>query len=61
MEADVEGISCQHLQVMTTQEECMAHGSENKTTMNIAHMDIKSAFDVARPKCIAKHGGTGHP
>ena len=62
-----DGISCQHLQVMTThllqnhwewQEDWRKddwHGSACRPTMYVASMDdYKTAFDVAKPRHIAK-------
>ena len=61
----VDGI-CQHLQVMIAdllqkhwerQEErtpMLRHGSVDHTTMCLASMDIKTAFDEARPRHVAK-------
>ena len=60
------GISCQHLQVMMTnllqkrwewQEErtpMLRHGSLVRPSMYLARMDIKTAFDEARPRHVAK-------
>ena len=62
----VEGKSCQHLQVMITnllqkhwdwQEErnpMLKRGSVVRPTMYLASLDIKTAFDEARPKHVAK-------
>ena len=62
----VDGISCQHLQVLTTnllqkhwewQEErnpVMKHGTVVRPTMYMGSLDIKSAFDEARPMHIAR-------
>ena len=62
----VEEISCQHLQVMVTnllqkqwewQEEgnpAMRHGTVVRPTMYMACLDIKTAFDEAKPKRVAK-------
>ena len=61
-----EGTSCQHLQVMVTnliqkhwewQEEgnlVMKHGTVVRPTMYMASLDIKTAFDEAKPKHVAK-------
>ena len=70
----VDSVSCEHLQVMVTQllqnhwkwqedrRKNMWHGSEKRPTMHSASMDIKTAFDVARPKRIAKLlGRLGRP
>ena len=58
----VDGISCQHLQVMMTnllqktlgmaKEErnpMLKHGSVVRPTMYLASLDIKTAFDKAKP------------
>ena len=62
----VHGISCQHLHVMMTnllpkhwewQEErtpMLKHGSAVRPTLYLANMDIKTAFDEARPRHVAK-------
>ena len=62
----VDGISCQHLQVMVTnlpqkhwerQEErnpVMRHGTVVRLTMYLASLDIKTAFDEAKPKHVAE-------
>ena len=62
----VNGISCQHLQVLTTnllqkhwewQEErnpVMKHGTVVRPTMYMASLDIKTAFDEAKPKHVAR-------
>ena len=62
----IDGISCQHLQVLMTQPllkhwewqedrvKNVWHDNEKKPTMYLANMDIKTAFDMARPKHIAK-------
>ena len=62
-----DGISCQHLQVMMTnllqkhwewKEEktpMLKHGSVVRPTMYLASMDIKTAFDEARPRHAAKN------
>ena len=62
----VDGISCQHLQVTMTnllqerwewQEErnpTLKHGSAVRPTMYLASLDIKSAFDEAKPKHVAQ-------
>ena len=62
----VDGISCQHLQVMVTnlpqthwkwQEErnpVMRHGTVARPTMYLASLDIKTAFDEAKPKHVAR-------
>ena len=64
----IDGISCQHLQVLMTQSATKAlgiarsrgknmwHGSARRLTM-YASMDIKTALDVARPKHVAKFLG----
>ena len=58
----IEGIICQHLQVMMThlllkhwewqegRTPMMKHGTVIRSTMCLANVDIKTAFDVARPK-----------
>ena len=63
---DIDGTSCQRLQVMMTQllqkhwewqenrRPMMRHRSVIRPTMYLASMDIKMAFDVARPKHIAR-------
>ena len=62
----IDGISCQHLQVLMTQlfgewqehrRNNLWHGSERRPTMYLACMDIKTAFDVARPTQNAKNMG----
>ena len=72
----VNGISCQHSQVLTTnllqkhwewQEErnpVMKHGTVVRPTMFLVSLDIKTAFDEAKPKHVARilddhnaHGG----
>ena len=62
----VDGMSCQHLQVLVTnflhkrwewQEEwnsVMKHGTVVRPTMYLANLDIKTAFDGAKPKHVAK-------
>ena len=62
----VDGISCKHLQVMMTnllqkhwewQEErnpMLKHGSAVRPTMYLASLDIKTAFDEAKPKHVAQ-------
>ena len=62
----LHGTSCQHPQVTTTnlmhkhwdwQEDrtpMLRHGSVVRTTMYLASMDIKTAFDEARPRHVAK-------
>ena len=62
----VNNISCQHLQVLVTNlsqkhlewpEEVSPmskHGSVSRPTMFMASLDIKSAFDEARPRHIAR-------
>ena len=62
----IEGISCKHFQVMMThllqkhwewhedRRPMMRHGSVIRPTMCWANMDIKTAFDVPRPKHIAR-------
>ena len=62
----VNGIICQHTQVLTTnllqkqwewQEErnpVMKHGTVVRPTMYMASVDIKTAFDEAKPKHVAK-------
>ena len=76
----VIGISCQHLQVLTTdvlqkhwecQEErnpVMKHGTVVRPTMFLVSLDIKTAFDEAKPKHVARilddhntHGGWLRP
>ena len=64
--AGLDGISCQHLQVLMTQllqkhwewqedtRKNRWHGSEKRPTMYFTSMDSKTAFDAARPKHIAK-------
>ena len=67
----LDGISCQHLQVMMTnviqkhwewQEErnpVMKHGTVVRPTLYLASLDIKTAFDEARPKhMVAQRGYT---
>ena len=63
---DSDGISCQHLQVMTTnvlqkhrewQEEwnpSLRHGSAVTPTMYLANVDIKTISDETKPKQVAK-------
>ena len=63
---ELDGISCQHLQVIMTnviqkhwewQEErnlVMKHGTVTRPTQYLASLDIKTAFDEARPKHVAK-------
>ena len=58
----IDGISCQHLQVMVTnllqkrwerQKEknpVMRHGTVVRPTMYLASLDVKTAFDEAKPK-----------
>ena len=67
----VDGISCQHLQVMVSnllqkhwerQEErnpVMRHGTVVRPTMYLASLDIKTAFNEAKPKHVA-HILDGH-
>ena len=62
----MDGISCQHLQEMMTQlvqkhwewqkynRKNFWHGSERTPTMYEASINIKTAFDVAKPKRIAE-------
>ena len=62
----IDGISCQQVQVLMTQllpkhwewqedrRQIRWHGSEKKPTVYLASMDIKTAFDVARPKHVAR-------
>ena len=62
----VNGINCQHLQVLTAnllqkywecQEEgnpVMKHGTVVRPTMFLASLDIKTAFDEAKPKHVAR-------
>ena len=62
----VEGISCQHLQVMVTnlpqkhwewqegKNSVMKHGTVVRPTMYMASLDIKTAFDEAKPKHVVK-------
>ena len=62
----MDGISCQHLQVIVTnliqkhwewQEErnpVMKHQTVVRPTMYMASLDIKTAFDEAKPKHVAK-------
>ena len=62
----IEGISCQHFEVEMTnllqkhwewqwdRRPMIEHGSVIRPTMYLASMDIKTAFDVARPKHIAR-------
>ena len=55
-----DGISCQHLQVLTTQllqKHREWHCCVKRPTMYLASMDIKTAFGVARPQHIAKNMG----
>ena len=59
-------VSCQHLQVMATnllqkhwewQEErnpVMRHGTVVRPTLHLASLDIKTAFDEAKPRHVAK-------
>ena len=61
----IDGIICRHFQVLMTQllqqhqewqedkRKIVRHGSEKRPTMYLPSMDIKTAFDVARPKHIA--------
>ena len=61
----VDGISCQHLQVMVTillrklwewQEEknpVMRHGAVVRPTKYLSSLDIQTAFDEAKPKHVA--------
>ena len=70
----VDGISCQHFQVMMmnflqkhwgwqeNRNSMTKQGSEVRPTMYVASMDIKTAFDDARPRHISKIcGGSQHP
>ena len=62
----VDGRSCQHLQVMVTnllqkpwewqaeRNPVMKHGTVVRPTLYLASLDIKTAFDEARPKHVAK-------
>ena len=53
----VEEISCQHLQVMVTnllQKQWERQEERNPATMYMACLDIKTAFDEAKPKRVAK-------
>ena len=62
----VGGISCQHLQVMTTnllqlhwgwqaeRNSMMEPGSAARPTLHKASLDIKTAFDEAKPKHVAQ-------
>ena len=62
----IEGISCQHFQVMMTnllqkhwewredRRPMIKHGVVKRPTMYLASLDIKTAFDVARQKGIAR-------
>ena len=62
----VDGRSCQHLQVMMTnvvqkhwewheeRNPVMKHGTVVRPTLYLASLDIKTAFDEARPKHVAK-------
>ena len=62
----IDGVSCQHLQVMMTQllqkqsewqedrRPMMRHGSVIRPTKYLASMHIKTLFDVAGPRHIAK-------
>ena len=62
----VEGMSSQHLQVLMTnlpqkdwewQEEgnpTLKHGSAVRPTMDLASLDIKTAFDEAKPKHVVQ-------
>ena len=61
----LDGISCQHFQMMTQslqkhwewQEDrrpMMRNGSVTRPAMYLASMDMKTVFDVARPKHTAK-------
>ena len=61
----VDGISCQHLQVMVTnlpqkhwerleeRNPVMRHGTEVRPTRYLAILEIKTAFEVAKPKHVA--------
>ena len=63
---ELDGISCQHLQVMMTnviqkhwewQEErnlVMKHGTVTRSTQYLASLVFKTAFDEARPKHVSK-------
>ena len=62
----MDGMSCPHLQVLTTnllqkhwdwQEErnpVMKHGTVVRPTMFLAGLDIKTAIDGAKPKHVAR-------
>ena len=62
----MDGISCQHLQVMVTnliqknwewqetRNPVMKHGTVLRPTMYMASLDIKTAFDEAKPKHVAQ-------
>ena len=68
----VDGMSCQHMQVMMTnllqkhrewQEErnpTLKHGSAERPAMYWASLDIKTAFDEAKPKYVAQNFGLTH-
>ena len=63
----INGISCQHLQVMMTlllqkhwvwqedREKGTQQGSERIPTEFLASMDIRTTFDIARPKTHCEH------
>ena len=63
---EVDGISCQHLQVMMTnslqkrwewqeaRNHILRHGSVVRPTMYLASLDIKTAFNEAKPKHVAQ-------
>ena len=61
----IDVISCQHLELLFAHlfqkhlewldgRSVCRQGSARRPTMFVARMDIKTAFDVARPKHIAK-------
>ena len=63
----IDAVSCQHLPVLMTQllqkhgrwqedrRKDVWHGSEKNSSMYVVGTDIMAAFDVARPKHIAKN------
>ena len=70
--AEIDGIRCQHFQVLMTnllQKPCewqedrrpmIEHASVIRPTMHLASLDIKTAFDVARPKAHCTINGGSH-
>ena len=54
MVSAVNAAAAETLGVAGRQEKNLWHGREKRPTMYLAGMDIKTAFDVARPKHTAK-------